>query len=141
MPQAVTAAFKSWLKANTNMKLSSDSAVTRLTHEGITNYPHLEDFDKKSIQALPAICKVGIPQVLEDAPAGISAEPAVPGANISSISVQRLIVAVNAAKYYSSIGRNMTAANMHYSNILAAFKIEWDAFVDLKDQMAPHLLQ
>ena len=137
MPLAVTAAFKSWLKANVNMKLSSDSAVTRLTFEGITTYPSLEDFDKKAIQALPAICKVGIPAIAIDVAAGIAAEPAVPGANISSISVQRLIVAVNAAKYYSSIGRNMIATNMHYGNILAEFKIEWDAYVDLKDQTAP----
>ena len=137
MPLAVAAAFKSWLKASTNMKLSSDSAVTRLTYEGITNFPSLTDFDKKAIQALPSTCKNRIPAIAEDSAAGIPAEPEVLGANISSISVQRLIVAVHASKYYSSINRAMSVSNMHYGNILAEFKIEWDAYLDLKEQDAP----
>ena len=137
MPLVVTASFKSWLKASTNMKLSSDSAVVRLTHEGINNFISLQDFDKKSIQALPATCKNSIPAVAEDLTAGILAETEVPGANVSSISVQRLIIAVQAAKFYSSIDRVMTPANMHYGNILANFKIEWDAYLDLKKQDAP----
>lgn len=45
--------FKNWLKAGTNMKLSSDASVTRITHEGITNFDSLADFDKKSIKCLP----------------------------------------------------------------------------------------
>ena len=57
MPLVVTLAFKAWLKANSNMKLSSDAAVTRLTYEGITNMESLIDFDKKSIESLPNTCK------------------------------------------------------------------------------------
>jgi hypothetical protein len=49
-----TAAFKSWLKDSTNMKLSSDASVLRLTKEGITNFESLTDFDKKSLERLPA---------------------------------------------------------------------------------------
>ena len=137
MPPVVTASFKSWLKSNTNMKLSSDSAVTRITYEGITTYASLEDFDTKSIERLPAICKESIHEIVVDVAAGIAAEPAILGANISSISVRRLIVAANAATYYTSIGRVMTPANMHHSNILAAFKIEWDAYQDLKKEDVP----
>ena len=140
MPPVVTASFKSWLKSNTNMKLSSDAAVTRITYEGITTYASLEDFDTKSIERLPAICKERIPEIVEDLAAGIAAAPAIMGANISSISVRRLIVAANAATYYTSIGRVMTPANMHHSNILAAFKIEWDAYQDLKKEDAPSAL-
>ena len=66
MPPVVTASFKSWLKSNTNMKLSSDAAVTRITYEGITTYASLEDFDKKSIERLPSTCKELIPAILED---------------------------------------------------------------------------
>ena len=53
----VTQAFKSWLKSGANMKISSDAAVLRLTHEGLTNYDSLLDFDTKSIERLPATCK------------------------------------------------------------------------------------
>ena len=57
---AVTQSFKAWLKASTNMKLSSDASVLRLTKEGITNFESLTDFDKKSMERLPATCKVAI---------------------------------------------------------------------------------
>lgn len=122
MPPAVTQAFRAWLKANTGMKLAYDSSVTRLLYEGITNYASLLDFDTKSIQSLPATCKGAIPAIEADADQGIAAEPAVAGANISTISTRRLIIAVNAVKYYTSIDRTVTPASMHYNNVLADAK-------------------
>lgn len=115
MPPATTAAFRSWLKSNPNMKLTSDSSVTRITYEGITTFNSLLDFDKKSIESLSTICKESIPAVVADPAAGIAAEAEVRGANISSIAIRRLIVAANAAKYYDSISRTMDATNMHYT--------------------------
>ncbi len=102
MPPAVTAAFKSWLKGNTGMKLSSDASVNRINYEGITNYDSLLDLDTKSIQSLASICKESIPLIEADAQAGIEAELAVPGANINTITTRRLIIAMHAAKYYTS---------------------------------------
>ena len=132
-----TAAFRNWLTSNPNMKLSSDAAVLRITHEGITNYESLLDFDKKSIQKLPITCRSGIPAIIADDPNGIAAEAAVPGANINSISVCRLIVASNAAKYYTWIGRNMTLATMHYTNVLSDFKVEWEDYEKLREADEP----
>ncbi len=137
MPPTVTNAFRSWLKSNPNMKLSSDAAVNRITYEGITNFESLLDFDDKSIESLSTICKETIPEITEDIGNGIAAEAEVNGANISSISIRRLIVAVQAAKYYSSIGRTMTNANMHYNNVLKGFKVEWDAYSALDEQEEP----
>ena len=71
------------------MKLSSDAAVLRLTHEGITSLASLTDFDDKAIKYLPKVCKGDIAEILLDADNGIDAEPPVNGANISSISVQQ----------------------------------------------------
>ena len=59
------------------------------------------------------------------------------GAHISVIGVQRLIVAADAARYYRSISRVMTNANMNYSNILMNFKVEWEAYKDLKELDEP----
>ena len=133
----VSATFKAWLKANVNMKLSSDAAVARILKEGITGWDALIDFDKKSIESLPAICKEAIPEIPEDLANGINLEPAVRGANISSISVRRLIVAVHASEYYSAISRSMTANNMHFTNVLKDFKVEWDTYQDLREQDEP----
>ena len=132
-----SAAFRSWLKSNPNMKLSSDAAVLRISHEGITNYESLLDFDKKSIQKLPITCRSAIPAIAADVPNGIAAEAAVPGANINSISVRRLIVASNAVRYYTSIDRNITPASMHYTNVLADFKVEWEDYEKLQDADEP----
>jgi hypothetical protein len=137
MPPNVTASFKTWLKANTGMKLSSDASVLRLTYEGITNYESLLDFDKKSIQSLPSVCKESIPAINADGQAGIAEEPAVPGANISTISTRRLIVAMNAVKYYTSINRTINPACMHHINVLTPFKLEWDEFESMKSQDDP----
>lgn len=137
MPPAAAASFKSWLKQSTNMKLSSDAAVNRILLEGITNFNALLDFDTKSIQGLPAICIKTIPAIVADATNNIVAENEVPGANITSISVRQLIVAVEASKYYQSIDRTMDTDNMHYNNVLSNFKIDWDAYVSLKSQDAP----
>ena len=61
-----TADFKNWLKTSDNMKLSSNAAVLRLTKEGITNFEFLTDFDKKSMERLPATCKETIAQITRD---------------------------------------------------------------------------
>ena len=123
------------------MKLSSDAAVLRLTHEGITSLASLTDFDDKAIKYLPKVCKGDIAEIVLDADNGIDAEPAVNGANISSISVQRLIVAADAARYYQAVGRTLTIANMHYINVLKQFKLEWEAFEAVKKEDDPKVPQ
>ena len=128
----VTNAFKNWLKGSNNMKLNTDVAVVRITHEGITTYLSLCDFDQKSLQNLPSICKEDIPAVTADSANGITEEDAVTGANIPSISVRRLITAMHAAKYYRSIDRDMNTTNMHYTNVLSKFMIEYESYLELK---------
>ena len=129
--------FEGWLKNASHMKLNSKASVLRLTKEGITNFESLTDFDKKSLEGLPAICKGSIKAIAADAANGIVAERLVPGASLSAISVRRLIVAINAAQYYTSINRLMTVGNMGYDTVLKGFKIEWDTYQDLRDQDAP----
>ena len=132
-----SATFRSWIKASTNMKLSSYDSVLRVTHEGITSYNTLVDFDKADIKNLPSVCKVSIDAIAADVENNIQAEAAVPGAIVSSISVQRRIVDTNAARYYASIGRTMDASSMHYGNILSTFKIEWDAYGEIMSEDDP----
>ena len=64
---------------------------------GITSYDTLVDFDKAYINNLTRVCKGSIDAIAADMENNVQAEAAVPGANVSSISVQRLIVAANAA--------------------------------------------
>ena len=48
------------------MKLSSDASVLRVTHEGITSYDTLVDFDKADIKNLTRVCKGSIDAIFAD---------------------------------------------------------------------------
>ena len=139
MPPTTTNSFKAWLKQSTNMKLSSDAAVTRILYEGVTDFPSLLDFDRESIEALSKACSKTIPAITADIPNHVAAEVEIPGANISSISIGRLIVAMNATKYYSAVQRATTVANMHYGNVLTGFKMDFDAYILLRKQEDPEV--
>ena len=133
MPPVVLASYRSWIKSVSNIKLSSDAAVTRITHEGVTNFSSLEDVDKNSIKSLASTCKEKIPADLAN---GIQEEIEINGANVSSISIRRLIVASDAAKFYVSVGRTTTNVNMHYTNVLQDFKLEHEGYTALKNPVA-----
>ena len=134
---ATSPAFRNWLKQSTNMKLSSDASVLRITHEGVTDLSSLRDFDKDSIESLPRACSRAIIAVVADPENGIEAEPAVPASNVSTVSVHRLTVAANASRYYFSINRALTFGNMHYNNVLDGFKTDYAAYLTLKKQDSP----
>ncbi len=121
------------------MKLTSNAAVTRILYEGVTDFRSLLDFDRESIEALGKACARDIPATVADAANNITAENKVPGANLSSISIRRLVVAMHAAKYYDAIGRTSTINNMHYNNVLVAFKSDYEAYTLLKKQDAPEV--
>ena len=117
----------------------SDTAVTRITYEGVTSYESLADFDKDSFKELARNCRTTIPAVAEDLAAGIGAENEVPGAVISTQSLVRLQVASKAVKYYRSVGRTLTADNLHYNNVLQHFKLAHEAYEQVKEQDAPEV--
>ena len=85
-----------------------------MNYEGITNFKYVTNFDKKSIGSLPTNCMEKIPTIIDDPASGITSEPALNGANTDSIVIIRLIVAVQYAKYYTSISNTMNATDIHY---------------------------
>ena len=140
MPPVSNAQFRLYLKASTNMKLTSEAAVNRVLYEGITNWVSLADFDESSMKAMAKNCKETIAAVTADLAAGIPTdEPQVPGTIISTQSIVRLVVACNAVKYYISIGRVPDLAHMGYTNTLSTFKIEYEAYEKLQKQKAPEV--
>ena len=129
-----TQAFKGRLKSSNNMNLSSDDSVLCLTHEGITNFTSLSDFDKKRIKNLPGVYKNRIPVIEADAINRIASETFVFGASVSSTLVISPFIAVNSAKYYGSISRVMNPQNIASTSVLAKIKIEYEAYLSVKDE-------
>lgn len=129
--------FKAWLKGATGMRLNTNAAVKRIIAEGVTSFDSMADFDTKSIQGLPTICRETIPAIAADLANGIEAVGQVRGANISTMSVQRLIVAHHAVKFYTSIGRPVSVPSMNYTTILSKFKEDYDAYLEMRKQDKP----
>jgi hypothetical protein len=140
MPPAVTPQFRLYLKSASNMKLNTNASVTRILYEGITSFISLGDFDADSIKTMARNCRETIPAIAADVDAGILVdEPEVAGTVISTQSMVRLTVACNATKYYLSINRVPTVANLHYQNILVSFKIEFEAYEKLQKEDSPDI--
>ena len=93
--------------------------------------------DKKLIKSFPTTCKEKISAKADNPAVGITAEADVPDINIFLITICRLIVAFQAANYYNFIGRTMNSTNIHYSNILSRFKIEWDTYEEFNKYYDP----
>ena len=77
--------------------------------------------------------------IFADVPNRIAAKNAVKGRSISIISTRRLVVATNAVKYYTAIGRMTKFDNMHYINVLGEFNTDYDVYVLLKRKTSPEV--
>ena len=137
IPPVISASFQQYLKSANNMKLSSDAAVVQIIYKSLTNFENIQYFDKKSIESLTSTCEGKVPAITEGLVAGISVEQEIAGAEVSSISTQRLIIASFATTYHLVVGRTMTNANMYYGNVLKDFKVDWEAYMALKEEGAP----
>ena len=91
--------FLDWLKGPNGIKLNTDVATKRIVAEGFVSFDSFLDCDVKSIQALPGVCKADIPAIAADDRLGIEAHRRIPGANVNTVSVQRMIVAHRAVVY------------------------------------------
>ena len=112
----------------------SNTAVVCITYEGVTNFSSLTNFDKKIIEYLPTTHKQKIRAITNDPAAGITALLGIPVANTSLIVIFRLMMEVQAVKYYNSTIRTMNAINMHYKNVSSKFNIQWDTYDELKKE-------
>ena len=58
-------------------------------------------------------------------------DPPIP---LSAKSLTRLLVAAVAWLYYTDTGREITATNMYFQNVLRSFNIEWKAIQAMADK-------
>ena len=99
-----------------------NATVVQLVVEGIDLVDDLSEFDKDTIQQIASnLCRP---------PAG---NPFVFGAK----SQKRLIAACEIIRYYKTVGRNLTAANLMWNTVIKNFEIQWKALKDKKDGDEP----
>jgi hypothetical protein len=98
------------------------ATVAALVVEGISSVQDLEEFESEDFKQLVSNLR---------SPTGDG--PFVLGAK----SLKRLKVAAKAVRYYTAIGRELSAGNMHYTNVLKNFDMQWNALVQRNDDDAP----
>jgi hypothetical protein len=119
----------------------------RLALEGLTVISDFSDFKEDQLIAAFKNMRTAVPGVPE-VPAVIAAPgvqaalaiPAIPALLPTLVSAKcalRLKIASVAFHYYESIGRNVTSANMNYSNVLKDFYTEYESVIALSDETKP----
>jgi hypothetical protein len=98
------------------------ATVLELVNKGINTVDDLSEFDKDTIGQ--------IAYNLRRPPAGA---PLVFGAK----SQKRLIVACELVRYYETVGRPLTAANIQWTSVMKNFEIQWKALMDKKSKDEP----
>lgn len=110
----------------------------QLQTEGLEFVDDLSEFDKESLkQLIENLRKPGgtIPDPNPNAQPGavIPTPPFILGAKSHS----RLQAAVDIAKYYDAVSRELTAGNMRWDPVIKEFVQHWKALLDRKDDDVP----
>ena len=116
------------------------ATVMQLQSEGITLVSDLADFDKNSLQQLADNLRRPSGLVLDPnpgAPPGstIPTPPFVFGAK----SQKRIAVACDLVKYYTTVGCDLTVANLQWSTVMKNFEIQWTALKERKGDDSPDI--
>ena len=110
----------------------------QLAVEGLAQVNDLTEFDNDSLKQITENLRKPGGTVPDPNPN--AAEGAViptPAFVFGAKSQARLKVAIQAAKYYDTVGRELTAANMAWDPVLKNFAEHWKALSDRKDDDAP----
>ena len=54
-------------------------------------------------------------------------------------SQKRLAVACNLIRYYQTVGRDLTASNIQWNQVMSNFEIQWKALKERKDEDDPEV--
>ena len=102
------------------------ATVQQMGSEGITSVDDLSEFSKENIDNLASSLRK------TPRPA-----PATGNFVLGAKSQKRLIVAADAVRYYETVGRPLTAANMKWSQVLSNFEIQWKSITDRSSKDPP----
>ena len=111
-------------------------AATRgeLIIEGIATVADLAEYEEEEFKQVVKNLR-NPPDIADQANPGHLVR--VPAFVLNAKSLKRLKVAADAARYYEAIGRDLTPANMHYTNVLSKFELQWRSILEKKKATPP----
>lgn len=98
-----------------------------LMAEGIATVDDLGEFEDRDFKAIQENLRK--PGGTVPDPADASNRIPTPSYVLGAKSLKRLKIAAAAVRYYETIGRELTAANMHFQNVLRNFGEQWEAIL------------
>ena len=112
--------------------------VVQLQAEGITLVSDLVDFNKDSLQQLADNLRCPGGRVLDPNPAAqpgstIPTPPFVFGAK----SQRHIAVVYDLVKYYRTVGRELTVANLQWNTMMKNFDVQWTTLKEKKGEDSP----
>ena len=112
--------------------------MVQIQREGIQAVADLADFEKQELQQLADnLRKPGgrIPDLNPNAAPGATIPT--PASTYGAKSQKRLTVACDLVRYYQTVGRDLTSANIQWNQVMSNFEIQWKALNDRKDEDYP----
>ena len=120
------------------VQTDTDSTTTSTAQEGIQLVADLADLEKQSLQQLADnLRKPGGRITHPDPNAQLGATIPTPAFTYGSKSQKRLTVACDLIRFYQTVGRDLTAANIQWNQVMSNFEIQWKALKDRKDEDDP----
>ena len=114
------------------------ATVLQLQQEGITAVSDLADFDKDGLQQLADNLRRPGGRVPDPNPgAAAGATIPTPSFVFGAKSQKRIAVACDLVRFYDTVGRDLTAANLQWTNVMKNFEIQWKALKDRKKEDIP----
>ena len=112
--------------------------MVQIQRERIQTVADLADFEKQELQQLADnLRKPGgrIPDPNRNAALGATIP--MPAFTYGAKPQKRLTVACDLVRFYQTVGRDLTAANIQWSQVMSNFEIQWKALKDRKDEDDP----
>ena len=113
-----------------------------MQQEGIQSVEDLADFEKPSLQQLvDNLRKPGGRVPDPDPNASLGSTIPTPAFKYGAKSQKRLTVACDLVRFYQTVGRDLTAANIQWNHVMSTFEIQWKVLMDRKDEDDPDVPQ
>ena len=112
--------------------------MVQMQLEGIQSVADLADFEKDSLQQLVDNLRRPGGRIADphpNAPGGATIPT--PAFTYGAKSQKRLTVACDLIRYYQTVGRDLTAANIQWNQVMGNFEIQWKTLKARKNEDDP----